>query len=225
MTDDFSDITLLENQDPRCAVVLVLDTSDSMGETLPGQSKSALDELNGGLDILVSELYKDPLARRRVELSIVTYGTEVSPATPFATIENCILPTLVTSGVTSTGKAVETALNAIEERKKEYKSNGLEYYKSWIILISDGRPTDDIATAAQRIKKAEDRGSLAFFAIGVEGADLGKLQELSVRPPLALSGMKFPELFLWLSASTSAVSASTPGDGVPLPSPSGWAEL
>lgn len=229
MTDftDFSDaIDLASNPDPRCPVVIVLDSSSSMDQILPGQTETSLSALNSGLDTLVSELNKDPLAKRRVEISFVTYGTEVTPATPFATVENLILPALVPSGVTSTGRAVEVALDAIEARKREYKANGVEYYRPWVMILTDGLATDDLTNAAERLKTAEASKKLSVFAVGVEGSEMNQLTKLSpAREPLMLKGVKFAELFTWLSASQSAVSASQPGDKVGLPSPSGWAEI
>ncbi len=230
MSEDFSEfssaIDLAENPDPRCPVVLVLDASSSMAEILPGETESALQALNSGLDTLITELNKDPLAKRRVEISVVSYGTEVTPATPFSTVENLTLPTLVPSGTTNMGEALVVALDAITARKKEYKAAGVEYYRPWILNITDGLSTSSLDEAAKRIKEEEAAKKLAFFSVGVEGADFGKLKTLSdSREPLQLKGIKFAELFVWLSASQSAVSASTPGDGVDLPSPAGWASI
>lgn len=227
MTDyNFDEIEFSNSPDPRCPVVLVLDCSSSMIEKRPGDSMSPLDALNVGLDSLVSELNRDPLAKRRVEVSVVTYGSEVTPATSFATVDSLILPTLVPSGITSTGAALVEALNALDARKKTYRENGVQYYRPWVMLITDGLATDNISEAAERLKKAEGSKSLAFFAVGVEGADLEALGKLSTaRAPLGLSGLKFDELFQWLSASQSAVSASNPGDSVALPSPAGWASV
>lgn len=224
--DEFASIDLAENPDPRCPVILVLDASSSMDQVLPGQAQSSLSALNSGLDVLVSELHQDPLAKRRVEVSFVTYGSEVTPATPFATVENLVLPSLVPSGVTSTGQALEVALDALEARKKEYKANGVEYYRPWLMLVTDGLATDDLSGAIERICAAEASKKLSMFAIGVEGADMDQLAKLTPsRAPVKLQGVKFGELFTWLSASQSAVSASQPGDKVALPAPTGWAEV
>jgi uncharacterized protein YegL len=222
---NFDEIEFSNSPDPRCPVVLVLDCSSSMVEKRPGESVSPLDALNAGLDSLVSELNRDPLAKRRVEISVVTYGSEVTPATNFATVDSLILPTLVPSGVTSTGAAVVEALNAIEARKKTYRENGIQYYQPWILLISDGLSTDNTTEAVKRVREAEEKKSVAFFAVGVEGADLDQLGKFSNRGAMKLAGLRFSELFQWLSASQSAVSASTPGDSVPLPSPAGWASV
>lgn len=223
--DNFDDLDLADNPDPRIAVSLILDTSDSMSQKFPGENRSALEALDGGLDVLFGAINKDPLARRRIELSFVVYGTKVSPATPFAPFDKLVFPTLVPSGMTATGAAVNMALDSIEERKKIYRANGIQYYRPILMLISDGLATDSISEAAARVKQLEAKKGLSFFAVGVQGADLAQLSEFSNRGALPLDALKFDELFQWLSASVSAVSSSQPGDKVSLPAPTGWMEI
>jgi uncharacterized protein YegL len=82
---------------------------------------------------------------------------------------------------------------------------------------------------ASRIKEGERQKAFSFFSVGVEGADFGILGELSTREPLKLKGMRFRDLFAWLSNSQQSVSKSQPGDAVPLVDPTagprGWAEV
>ena len=55
------DIRFIENPDPRCACVLLLDNSGSMrGEPI--------NALNEGLRVFQEEIQRDDLARRRTEL-------------------------------------------------------------------------------------------------------------------------------------------------------------
>jgi uncharacterized protein YegL len=76
------------------------------------------------------------------------------------------------------------------------------------------------------IKDGESKKSFSFFPVGVENANLEILAQLGTREPLKLKGLRFRDLFAWLSNSLSSVSRSTPGDAVPLAnpaSPEGWA--
>lgn len=222
---NFDDIEFAENADPRCAISFVMDCSDSMTQVFESEHRSALDALNGGLDTLVAEIHKDPLSRRRVELSFVPYGTQVADPTPFSTIENLALPDLKPMGITNTGAALTRALDSLDERKESYKQNGISYYQSQLFLLSDGLSMDSLEEVSERIKKLEKEKKLAFFAVGVEGADLEQMSKIGVRPALGLKGLKFDELFQWISQSAASVSASQVGDKIPLPNPSGWAEI
>lgn len=210
MMNDFSDIEFEENPDPRAIVQFVLDCSDSMAQVITVGERTPLEALNGGLDTLVSEIHNDSLSRRRIELSFIPYGTQIAEPTPFVTIDNIALPALEPMGITNTGAALLKALENVENRKQEYKNNGVGYYQPQIFLISDGLSMDDLSPASTIIKDLEAEKKLAFFAIGVEGADLAQLSEIGVRPALALSGLKFEELFQWVSQSAASVSASNP---------------
>jgi uncharacterized protein YegL len=123
------------------------------------------------------------------------------------------------------GSAIEAALQSLEQRKSLYRSNGISYFRPWIFLITDGAPTDNWERAAMQLREGEKQKSFAFFAVGVEGARMDILQQISVRDPIKLQGLKFRELFQWLSSSMKSVSQSVPGTDIPLLPPSGWASV
>lgn len=212
-TDDFA-----SNPEPRCQCVLLLDVSGSM-------SGRPLAELNAGLTVFKDELAADTLAMKRVEVAMVTFGpTKVEM--PFTSASSFYPPTLTAQGDTPMGSAIMKALELVKERKAEYKLNGISYYRPWVFLITDGGPTDAWQAAAAAVREGEASKQFAFFAIGVEGANMDVLKQISsAREPLSLSGLKFRELFTWLSSSLQSVSRSTPGTDVPLESPKGWASV
>ena len=211
-------VEFAENPEPRCPCVLLLDTSGSMqGE--------ALDALHEGLETFSNNLNKDTLAASRVEVAIISFNNEIKVELDFVTADRFETPKLKAQGMTYMGSAINTGLDLIEARKAEYRANGVAYYRPWVFLITDGaqhgEPEDIIVNAAQRIQQAEANKQVAFFAVGVENADLGQLSEIAVRAPVKLKGLNFVEMFLWLSASMSAVSHSKIDDQVALPPP-GW---
>lgn len=211
-SDNFAD-----NPEPRCPCVLLLDTSGSM-------AGMPIAQLNDGVRTFRQELQQDPLAAKRVEVAIVTFGP-VSVESDFHTVPNFHPRELETTGDTPMGEAILTGIDMVTRRKKEYKANGIAYYKPWIILITDGAPTDEWARAAAAVRAGEDNKSFAFFAIGVENASIDILKQISARAPLKLKGLMFREFFIWLSASMKMVSAKTPGSAINLLPPSGWSEL
>lgn len=222
-----SNIDFGGNPNQRTPCVLVLDASGSMAETI-STGKTRIDELNRGLKTFEEALGFDDTAIARVLLSIVSVGgpnnnadvmMDWTDAINFESFE------LTTGGATPLGKALLLALELVDDVKKDLKNNGISYTRPWIIVISDGAPTDNVDQwnfAVKECLEAEKNKKVEIFSIGVEGADLQKLSQFSTKPPLMLSGMKFEELFVWLSSSLSAASRSRPGDSVQLPSTDPW---
>ena len=213
----FGSTEFAENPEPRCPCLLLLDTSHSM-------SGSPIAQLNQGIQAFKDELAADALAMKRVEIAVVTFGP-VATLNDFQTPDHFCPTQLTTSGDTPLGEAIETGLNLLRQRKDAYKANAISYYRPWVFLITDGAPTDDWHRAAELVKEGEKNGAFSFFPIAIKGADVSILKQLSVREPIRLDGLKFRELFSWLSSSLSRVSQSQMGTMVALPMPSGWAEV
>jgi uncharacterized protein YegL len=124
------------------------------------------------------------------------------------------------------GAAIEQGLDLIQRRKEIYRANGISYYRPWVFLITDGGPTDSVTHATALIKEGEAKKSFMFYAVGVEGANMDNLKHISVRDPVKLEGLRFRDLFQWLSASLSSMSRSQPGQEIELTNPAGpkgWA--
>jgi uncharacterized protein YegL len=199
------------DQQPRCACVLLLDTSGSMGGP-------PITALNAGLQTFKDELNKDDLAKRRVEVAIVEFNSVVNVVQDFITADQFQPPSLTATGGTDMVGGIQKALDIVKERKEKYKSFGIKYYRPWVFMITDGFASG-YEQVALRIKDEEEKKQVAFWAVGVQGADIDCLKKISLREPKMLAALNFRELFVWLSASMQRVSQSKPGDMVPMPKP------
>jgi uncharacterized protein YegL len=214
-------VEFAENPEPRCPCVLLLDTSGSM-------QGAAIEALNQGLLSLKDELMKNSIAARRVEIAIITFDSYINVVQDFVTADQFNPPILTAQGLTSMGAGIHKALDMVQERKSLYRANGIAYYRPWVFMITDGEPQGEldhlVEQAALRLQGDEVNKRVAFFSVGVENANMTRLNQIAVRTPLKLKGLNFIEMFVWLSASMSAVSHSQIDEQVALP-PIGWGSI
>jgi uncharacterized protein YegL len=233
MLDNLSAIEFADNPEPRCPVILLLDRSGSM-------NGEPISQVNQGLIEFANDLKNDSLASLRVEVAIITFGgtvkvydlaggiEELSPdqadaSQVFVSAVHFTPPVLTATGGTPMGEAVDLGLRLLNERKAIYKQNGIDYFRPWMFLITDGSPTDFTRwpQAAEAVKLEESRKGVGFFGVGTDGANLEILSKFSkINPPMRLKGLAFKELFVWLSKSLSSISKSRPGEQVSLPAAS-----
>ena len=188
---------------------------------------NAIEKLNEGVKVFYDAIKGDEQAAMSCEIAIVTFDSEVTVVEDFSTVDQKEPVNFTANGGTAMAHGVEKALDLLDERKRKYKENGVDYYQPWLVLITDGKPGDmeDIPAAQARTKALMESKKLVIFPIAV-GGDLesDKTQGImdvlngfcTVPKARHLKGLKFEELFEWLGKSLSAVSASNPGDKVKL---------
>ncbi len=208
---------LITNPATRLPVCLCLDTSSSM-------SGKPIDELNRGVEYFFEAIKEDEIARYSVELSIVTFSSTAEKILDFANIDRQTFTPLSASGSTSMGEGVNLALDLLQQRKKEYSDKGVDYYQPWLVLMTDGHPTDYIESAVDRVRQLASQKKLTVFAVAIgDGADINTLKRFStMKNNMVLkvkSAQYFREFFEWLSQSVSVASQSVPGEKASLPKP------
>ena len=202
---------LVENPTPRVPICLVLDTSGSM-------NGEPINELNEGLEMFFNAIREDEVAKNAAEIAIVTFGGTPRQILDFADIKRQSPPRLEAETTTPMGGGVGLALDLLEDRKEEYSRAGVDYYQPWMVLMTDGKPTDRIDSAVKRTRSLVEARKLTLFPLGIgDNADLKTLAKFSPqRKPLRLKGLNFREFFTWLSQSVAQVSRSNPGEKVEL---------
>ena len=221
--DDFFSIETAVNYEQKSLCVLLLDVSHSM-------EGAQLKSLQEGIEAFHKEISLDPTSQNRLEVAIISYGSDVKVLQQPALVDNFEMPQLQVMGSTSMGKAIDEAIELVEARKSWYKITGQPYYRPWIINMTDGEPTDipDIVDKGDEIRRNVEDKNFFFFNVGVESASMETLDKLSSdqMPPAKLKGLKFAEFFQWLSASIQIVAASNDvsSTSVNLPSPGNWME-
>lgn len=227
---NLQEIEVINPQEPHVATVLLLDTSGSM-------SGLNINLLNEALKSFRNDL-ADPsgLARKRAEIAVVTFGNGISVMHNFSSVEDFESPTLYASGTTPMGEAILKAIDLVNTRKQKYRNEGIDYYRPWIFMVTDGGPTDMQPgdslweNVIKEVHEGEQKRSFSFYAVGVESADMETLKQIAPpnRPPVKLKERKFKEMFEWLSNSQELISQSKVGEQVPLTDPSsgpkGWCD-
>jgi uncharacterized protein YegL len=231
---------LVSNPSTRLPVCLCLDVSGSMNRTEGGTptgrtefidgemwnivegGTTALQELIKGVEYFFDAIKSDEIARYSVELSIVVFGDKANTILEFANIDRQSIPSFTANGNTAMNEGVNLALDLLEQRKGEYSSKGVDYYQPWMVLMTDGYPTDNTYSAINRVKKLGKNKKLTLFPVSIgHDADMQILKQFStLNNDMVLkvkSAEHFKEFFEWLSQSIVVASQSVPGDKPQLP--------
>ena len=156
------------DSDARQAICFALDTSRSMhGEKLDG--------LNAGL----AEMFKLAKANRDawadIDVALVAFGAEVRTILEFSSLAQHDVPRLAACGATPMGAAVEQCLQMIERRQPAPHPQ-----PAVLVIVADGRSTDDTMRAAQRCHAMSLANQLLVYPIAIgQDADGAGLEQFA----------------------------------------------
>lgn len=209
-TPDYDDDDLIYNPTPRCPCLLVLDTSASM-------EGDSIAELNRGVQTFLREIAAHTRARDAVEVGVITFGSTVTEVLDFTSPEDAVLEPLTTDGRTAMGAAVRRAIRRLRERRERYKAAGVSSYVPWLVLMTDGKPTDpDWEDAAQELRQIGEQRKLVVFGVGIGAScdfdDLARFCPAD-RPPLRLADYNFQQFFHFMSRSLETVVSGEDAEG------------
>ncbi len=120
----------------RCPVVLIVDTSSSM--------VGKIDELNSGIRAFYNALEQNQMANDCVDIAVIEMGgNKARISQSFTSIEKWNIKKYSANGITPMEGAIDLALNQIFQIKSFYREKSINYYRPWLVIMSDGYPTDE----------------------------------------------------------------------------------
>lgn len=191
--------------------ILLVDKSGSM-------QGAPINELNQGLIEFGQALEADSLAQGRADICIIGFDSNVQVEVGFRPATEYTAPTLSAGGCTALNEAIEVALDTLEERKKLYHAQGVEWYRPWLFVLTDGEATDTEreSAAISRLRTAIENKKVVYMPLAVgPHANKRKLQEYyptnaPSKHVLSASASNFKEAFVWVSNSLGVVAHSNP---------------
>ncbi|AFH93289.1 TPA: TerY-C metal binding domain-containing protein [Providencia stuartii] len=195
----------------RLPIFFVLDCSESMvGENLK--------KMNDGLQMIVNDLRKDPHALETAWISIIAFAGIAKTIVPLTEVVSFYPPQLPIGGGTSLGSALKELSYQIDTQvqKTTYERKG--DWKPVVYLLTDGRPTDNVAPEIQRWKeKYASKVNLIAIGLGAS-ADLNVLSQLTENVLLFTEAQEgdFTKFIKWITASVVSQSRSVGDEAPPL---------
>lgn len=186
------------------AILLLVDVSSSVS--------AHIDDINVAVGEFINAVKADPYARRRADLAIVTFGgsDEVKTVQDFRPVCQSEAPRLQANGCTPMGAGVKKAVTMTIERGHMYDDMGTPKHTPWVVVISDGAPTDEYKEAFALAHQREEDGRLATWFIGTPGFSESVALDLTPRV-LKLANHDYSEFFKWLAQNTKVISVTHTG--------------
>jgi uncharacterized protein YegL len=182
------------------ACVFLIDTSGSMiSDNAIGQVNQAVEDFR--LDVT------DTHDKACIDVALISFGPDVKVLKTFGPVGDMQQQYFSADGGTPMGEALNEAMDMIMKRKALYKKKSTPYYRPWIFCVTDGEPTDEYLTAAQRLKRMVAQDGVVDWCVGVDNFNRQKMREIfSAERIYFLRDSNFRALFKWLSASFSSMS-------------------
>jgi uncharacterized protein YegL len=212
---DARDMIQPENTATRIPVMLCLDTSKSM------TNNGGFNALNTGVKAFYDTCKGDPVNKFGFDVAIVTFGAQgVKKYQDFRPIWNQEeIPAFAFSNKewvdgTPLGRGVDMAMKGIAARREEYRQNGIGAYQPWLVIITDGQPTDDIketeaySNTLNSVQNMQREKQLKVIAVGVGNEDYRKLSEFVIDNKV-LTTKDFSEFDLVFEYLSKTMSSNT----------------
>lgn len=122
-------------------------------------------------------------------------------------------PRLAASGGPNALKAIARALACADQ------ANIALGARTVVFLVTNSPLLGSLSPLASRVEAGERNREFAFFAVGLDGADLRQLTKIAMRTPLRVSEANIEQLFTWLARALVGLTHTKPGEEMLLEPP------
>lgn len=178
--------------------------------------KTKMDKIVEGLNNFYKAILDDDVACDSCESVIVTFNDNVEVLDEFDTIDNKQMPKFPQpKGNTNMSIAIRKALDLISERQQIYKDNAIKSGIPWLVLFTDGQPTDDTSLIKQELKQMQLDKKLMVYTMALSDSDelVRYLKSFSENPPIECKDPKEIQKFFTFLAKS--VSVGSTNNGIP----------
>lgn len=206
------DLKIANLQNTHAACVILLDVSGSM--------KPAIDMLNDALVAFHDQICEDKNARNIVDVAVVAFGNNnVEVLSEFQPIKDWQVNRVVAGGNTPMGEALVLGIHMAKERSRSYQNLGVDAHIPWLVVFTDGAPTDSFEQARILLEEEAKKGQyghLKLWMVLTEGADVDFAKSLTKRV-IYMKDKNYEKIFDWLADSMVMLSVSNPSNAVKVP--------
>ena len=187
--------------------MLLLFMVDNSASALP-----YIDHLYERLNRFFVDVRNDDEALNSLDLAVIQFNESYNVFVDFPDVTYAHTSDSITEGNASYSEPIREAIGMAEEHSK----NHAQSYKPWIIMITAGKPSDDVSAVADEVQAEQDAGKLRFMALGVLDYNADVLKRLT-DVVFRQDGIDFASFFDWLRKCIGIIVRTVPGEKPQLP--------
>jgi len=170
-------------------------------------SGQPIEAVRQGVKALLADLRSDPQALETAYLSVITFNSSAQQVCPLTELMTFQEPNLDASGSTALGEGLRVLEHAIDTEVRKSTATQKGDWKPLVFLMTDGQPTDNWETAAERLKQKKVNLIACAAGSGADGSLLKRVTEIVVELD-TLSPDALKAFFKWVSSSIKTTSQS-----------------
>lgn len=197
---------------------IIIDNSSSMKGEKISKLKAALRTFQ--------EMINFHQIQKNLEYSLIGFSNLEAKVFKHFEDENVDLNSINEGGLALLNQAINLGISNLEKKLNEYKKEGYDLYKPWLILLSDGQSFEDLDKSLPKLIELVKNKQITYFPFALSDNKCDeRLESLyKVKIPLVVINNLYDKLFNWLFETVYKRVTTPIGTGIRLERSSfaGW---